>query len=371
MTRQTQPPTFGCRLITMMAGSSLILSLLGGFIGSRLDRPEAMTSPVGGGQSVTVQESSATIEAVKLVAPAVVSIITESQAQTLFGPVSQPGGGTGFIITNDGLIATNRHVVEGIGGRGLTVVTSDGTKLPATVKAVDPALDFALIKVEAKNLPVVTLGDSDALAVGQSVIAVGNALGEFQNTVTAGVISAKQRDIQAGGGSGVEPLSNLLQTDAAINPGNSGGPLVNLAGQVVGVNTAVSESAQGIGFAIPVNQVKQAIDSYTRDGKISRPSLGVRYVAIDDEVAKLYGLPVKDGALLRGGANAPAVTPGSPAAAAGLRDGDIIIAADGQTLDADTTLGETIAAKRPGETIELRYRRGSEESTVTVTLGTR
>jgi serine protease Do len=182
------------------------------------------------------------------------------------------------------------------------VVTSDGTKYPAVLKAVDPLLDFALIKVEAKNLSVATLGDSEALEIGQSVIAVGNALGEFQNTVTTGVISAKGRDIQAGGAAnGTEALSNLLQTDTAINPGNSGGPLVNLAGQVIGVNTAVSESAQGIGFAIPINQVKQAIDSYTRDGKIVRPSLGVRYVTIDDEVAQLYNLPVKAGALLPAG----------------------------------------------------------------------
>jgi serine protease Do len=346
------------------------MGLVGGFIGSRINGRDSATTTIPGGQTVNVQESSATIEAAKKVSPAVVSITTEGQTQTLFGTQATTGGGTGFIITNDGLIATNRHVVEAA-QKGLTVVTADGTSYQATVAAVDPTLDFALIKVDAKNLPVVTLGDSDALEVGQNVIAVGNALGQFQNTVTTGVISAKERDIQAGAGNSTEALANLLQTDAAINPGNSGGPLVNLAGQVVGVNTAVSESAQGIGFAIPINQARQAIDSYTSGGKIIRASLGVRYVPVTKEVAQLYKLPVDTGALLRGSQAAPAVIAGSPAATAGLKEGDIILSFDGKKLDANTTLGELIATKRPGDLVELKYRRGNDEQTTTVTLSAR
>ncbi|MEI6040589.1 MAG: trypsin-like peptidase domain-containing protein, partial [Candidatus Berkelbacteria bacterium] len=222
---------------------------------------------------LVLEESSKVIDAAKKVTPAVVSISTSKNVQNLFGQVGlEQGGGTGFIITNDGLIVTNKHVAQA--GDNLKVLTADGKNYDAKVVALDPTNDLAILKIEATGLPVVEMSDSDSIQIGQWVIAIGNALGELQNTVTVGVISARERQLTAGAGASAEQLSNLFQTDAAINSGNSGGPLVNLAGQVVGINTAVAGNAQGIGFAIPVNQVKQAIDSYKKTGKIIKPMLG-------------------------------------------------------------------------------------------------
>lgn len=372
MANPAQPPSFGCAFLVVAVLASFLFGLGGAVLGNKVFEPKAQRGATNGGQTIAVQESSAQIEAAKKVSPAVVSLTTASEVNTFLGPIEQKGGGTGFIITNDGLIATNKHVVQSARS-GLTVVTNDGKTYAAEVKSLDPTLDFALIKVDAKNLPVVSLGDSNSLQVGQQVIAVGNALGEFQNTVTAGVISAKERSIQAGGteGAATDQLENLLQTDAAINPGNSGGPLVNLAGQVVGVNTAVAGGAQGIGFAIPVNQVKAAIESYQQKGKISRASLGVRFVTVTKEVASLNKLPVDTGALVTGGRGAPAVLPGSPAAAAGIREGDIIVAVDATRLDANNTLSEIISEKAPGSSVELTYLRDGQEQKVRVTLGER
>lgn len=321
-------------------------------------------------EKLKLEESSAFIDAAGKVTPAVVSITTTSSAVNFFGQTfQQQAAGTGFIITNDGLILTNKHVAQS--GDRLTVVTTAGKTYDAKVAALDPNNDLAILKIDANGLPVVDLGDSNDLQVGQWVVAVGNALGQLQNTVTVGVISARERQLTAGSSDGAsqEQLSNLLQTDAAINSGNSGGPLVNLAGQVVGINTAVASGAQGIGFAIPVDQAKSAIDSYKSSGKIVEAYLGVRYVMITQDIAQNNNLPVTTGALLMGGQGQDAVVLGSPAAKAGLKENDIITQINGDKVDSSHSLGSLINRYHPSDQIEIKYLRDKKESTIKVKLG--
>lgn len=324
-------------------------------------------------ERVVIEESSAIIDAVKKVEPSVVSVKTEQDVQNIFGFVQTvEGGGTGFILTEDGLIATNKHVVSNPGTK-YTVVTSDGKSYPADIKAVDPSNDFAVLKIDAKGLTSVELGDSDDLQVGQWVVAIGNALAEFKNTVTVGVVSAKERKVtaatQLGGAS--EDLEGLLQTDAAINPGNSGGPLVNLKGQVVGINTAVAGDAQNIGFAIPINAAKQAIDSVRKVGKIVRPILGIRYVAVTKEMAKQNNMAVDHGALVIRGDNASqlAVIPGGPADKAGIQEGDVIIEVNGEPVDDDHSLPSRLRSYRPDDTVTLKVLRKGDPKNFQVKLG--
>jgi len=319
-------------------------------------------------EKLILEESSAFIEVTKKVSPAVVSISASKNVEDFFGQVVQEqGGGTGFIITNDGLILTNKHVAQA--GDSLQVIMSDGKKFDAKTVAVDPTNDLAILKIEASGLPAVELGDSDDLQIGQFVLAVGNALGELQNTVTLGVISAKERQLTAGGGSQTEQLNNLLQTDAAINPGNSGGPLVNLKGQVIGINTAIAGNAQNIGFAIPINQVKAAIESYKKTGKIIKPALGVRYVALTKEIAKRLELTVETGALIISRAGQPAVVAQSAADKAGLKANDIIMQINNTKIDENHTLSGIISQFLPGEEVEIKYIRDKKENTLKLKLG--
>ncbi|MCL5407496.1 MAG: trypsin-like peptidase domain-containing protein [Patescibacteria group bacterium] len=319
-------------------------------------------------EKLRLDESSAIIDATKKVAPAVVSITTTTNARDIFGQVTQQqGGGTGFIITNDGLILTNKHVAQA--GESLAVLTADAKTYDAKVVALDPTNDLAILKIEASGLPVVDLGDSDDLQVGQWVVAIGNALGQLQNTVTAGVISARERQLTAGSSNDQEQLNNLLQTDAAINPGNSGGPLVNLAGQVIGINTAIAGNAQSIGFAIPINQAKGALESYKKTGKIVKPQIGVRYVTLNKEIAKSNNLSIDYGALITGGANSPAVVAGSPADVAGLKANDIILEINGERIDESHPLGGVIQKYQVGDEIEIKFLRDKKEQTVKLKLG--
>lgn len=316
-------------------------------------------------EKIVIEESSSIIDTVKKVGPSVVSIITTSQILDFWGITNQKGGGTGFIITSDGLILTNRHVVEN--AKELTVVTRDGKDYKGKIVALDPFQDLAIISIPANNLPVVELGDSDKLEVGQHVVAIGNALGEFQNTVTSGVISAVNRTVIAEG----ERLEGLIQTDAAINPGNSGGPLCNLKGQVIGINTAMAGGAENIGFAIPINIAKYAIESVKRTGKIERPYIGIRYVIITKEIATVNRLPVDYGVLISRGRDfrEPAVVPGSPAAKAGLQEGDIITALNEERIDENKSLISIIQRYKPGDTVELTILRANKELKVKITLG--
>ena len=280
------------------------------------------------------------------------------------------GGGSGFLVSPDGMIVTNRHVVDQ-DDVDYTVFTNDGTKYEAKVVARDPANDLAIIRVPGNNLPFLEFADSDHLKVGQTVIAIGNALAEFRNTVSVGVISGLSRSILAGDSRGQpEQLDEVIQTDAAINPGNSGGPLLNLDGKVVGVNVAVAQGTENIGFALPINLVKGVVDSVEKTGKIVRPFLGVRYVAVTPAIQKQNSLPVDYGVLvLRGGTQTElAVVPGSPADKAGLEEGDIILEINGVKLDENVSLANQIRKKAVGDTVELKILHKGAERTVTVVL---
>lgn len=372
-----KPFKISCGLIIILLVSSLIFGFLGGVISvySLLDTAGLKESKLGldvGKKIYQVTEESGVINAAKKVSPSVVSITAISTIEDIFGrDTTQQSLGSGFIITSDGLILTNKHVVSNTAAE-YTVFTSDGKGYKAKVKAKDPFNDLAIIKIEASNLTAVELGDSDDLQIGQRVIAIGNALG-FQNTVTTGVISAKERTIQAGDTSGGSQtrLEGLLQTDAAINQGNSGGPLVNLDGQVIGINTAVAEKsmAEGIGFVIPINVVKSAIESYKKKGRIVRPLIGVRYVSLTKEIAEQYDLSVENGALVYSGeAGEPAVLPGSPADEAGIKEGDIIVAINGEKIDENHSLSRLIQQYHPEDEIEIIYLRDGDENKVKLTL---
>jgi S1-C subfamily serine protease len=282
----------------------------------------------------------------------------------------QVAAGSGFAISSDGLILTNKHVVN-IDGASYTVITSDGKKYPAQVLAKDPLQDLAVVKIDALNLPALTVGDSSNLQIGQTVIAIGNALGQFSNSVSKGVISGLSRSITASEGGGQsEKLEEVIQTDAAINPGNSGGPLLNLSGQVIGVNTAIAQDAQNIGFAIPINQAKKDIAQVKATGKISYPFLGVRYVIVTDEIKQKNNLTVNYGALVsRGsGTNEVAVTSGSPAAKAGIKEGDIILEINGQKITQDNDVAKIIQLLNVGDSVALKVLSGGQEKTVGVVL---
>ncbi|OGI86051.1 hypothetical protein A3A01_01520 [Candidatus Nomurabacteria bacterium RIFCSPLOWO2_01_FULL_39_17] len=280
------------------------------------------------------------------------------------------GGGSGFFVSADGLIVTNKHVVDQKSAE-YTVFTNNGKKHDAKVVARDPVLDIALIKIEGLGFPYLSLGNSDTLQIGQSVIAIGNALGEYRNTVSVGVVSGLARSITAGDNSGnVEVLDHVIQTDAAINPGNSGGPLLDLSGRVIGVNVAIAQGSQNVGFALPINNVRGAIESVKSTGKIIRPYLGIRYVTINTEIKDKNNLTVDYGVLVKTGINAnePAVIPGSPADKAGIVENDIILEIDGAKLDDKTSLASVIRQKSIGQTIKLKVLHRGEEKNVFVVL---
>ncbi|MBI4714122.1 trypsin-like peptidase domain-containing protein [Candidatus Uhrbacteria bacterium] len=280
------------------------------------------------------------------------------------------GGGSGFFISSDGYVATNAHVVNDEEAQ-YTIFTNDGTKYEAKVVAIDDVLDIALLKIEAKDLAFLEYGDSDKLRLGQAVIAIGNALGEFRNTVSTGVVSGLARSIVAGSNAGTtETLENVIQTDAAINPGNSGGPLLDLSGKVIGVNVAVASNSENIGFALPSNAVKNSLDSMKQFGKVIRPYLGVRYVQINEAIQKRNNLTVDYGALVVRGEQKTdlAVIPGSPADKAGLEEYDIILGIDGVKIDDKHSLSSLIREKKVGDTIKLKILHDGEEKSVEVKL---
>lgn len=271
--------------------------------------------------------------------------------------------GTGFVISADGMILTNKHVICDDSAQ-YSVVFSDGSVHDATVLGSDPLTDLAILKIDATGLTPLDLGDSSILAQGESVLAIGNALGEYQNTVTKGIVSGLDRDL---GGN----YTGLIQTDAAINEGNSGGPLLNLAGQVIGINTAIRRDgqAEGLGFAIPINEAKADIESMKTQGRIIRAALGVRYQPITPELAQLNSFPYEYGAYISGnGADTVGVIPGSAADKAGLKDGDIILEVNGVKVDDTHPLASTIKSFGIGEVITLKIYQDGAEKDVTVTL---
>ena len=280
------------------------------------------------------------------------------------------GGGSGFFVNSEGLIVTNRHVVNDKNAE-YTVLTNDGKKHDAKVVARDTVLDVALIKIDGSGYSALSLGDSDKLELGQSVIAIGNALGEFRNSVSVGVISGLARSITAGDGQGQsEALDHVIQTDAAINPGNSGGPLLDIFGNVVGVNVAVAQGSENIGFSLPINSIKSVINSVEKTGKIVRPYLGVRYITITQDIKDKNNLSVDYGVLVKQGATTSdlAVIPGGPADKAGIVENDIILEIDGKKLDDKTSLATIIRENNVGDVITLKILHKGEEKVVKVTL---
>lgn len=285
------------------------------------------------------------------------------------------GGGSGFLVSANGLIVTNKHVVADKEAE-YTVYLNDGKKYTAKVLARDPVLDIAVIKIDpplGKELPFLEFGDSDTLQVGQSVVAIGNALGEFRNTVSVGVVSGLSRSLTAGdqatGKS--ETLDHVIQTDAAINPGNSGGPLLGLSGKVIGVNVAVAQGSQSIGFALPANSIKSVVQSVKETGKIVRPYVGIRYTEITSEIKDKNNLSVDYGVLVQRGTGKGdlAVVPGSPADKAGIVENDIVTEVDGVKLEGDNSnLAGMIRQKNVGDVVVLHVLSKGKEKDVQVTL---
>ena len=321
------------------------------------------------GNKVVTQEEEDIANVVSKVSPSVVSILTKSQSISRLGDTtSEDGAGTGIIVGKDGYILTNKHVIDG--ASTVQVVTSDGTAYDnVKVLGSDPLNDVAYLKIpNVSNLPVAELGDSTSVRVGQKVIAIGNSLGQYQNTVTSGIISGTGRPISAQAGDSVENLTDLIQTDAAINPGNSGGPLLNLQGQVIGLNTAIVEDAQGIGFSIPISATKGILKGVLKGGDVQRAYLGVSYIPITAEAAKQYNLSVKKGAYVFSGNDKTAITNGSPAEKAGIKDKDIITKVGDIEVGDRGSVASLVAEYAPGDTITLTILRDGKTLTVNVTL---
>lgn len=283
----------------------------------------------------------------------------------------QVGAGTGFIVSEDGLVLTNKHVVSDTTAE-YTIVNSDGKEYAVKVLARDPVQDLAIVKIQSsEKFKPLKLGNASDIQIGQSVIAIGNALGEFQNTVSVGVISGLGRTLVATGGAlGSETLEDTIQTDAAINKGNSGGPLLNLKGEVIGINTAVASTGQSIGFAISIDKAKKDIEQVKGIGKISYPFIGVRYVTLDDDTAKDYKTSVNYGALIiKASDGSAAVTIDSPADKAGLKEGDIILEMGGEKINKDNTIAKIISKYNPNDSVDLKVLRDGKEMNITVVLG--
>ena len=282
------------------------------------------------------------------------------------------GGGSGFIVDSSGIVLTNKHVVVDKDAE-YTVVMPDEEKYSARVVARDPINDVAILKVEGKGFPTLVLGDSTKIILGQSVVAIGNALGEFKNTVSVGIVSGLSRFITAVTDmkGHTERLRGLIQTDAAINPGNSGGPLVNLRGEVIGINSAVVFGAQNIGFAIPINKAKEDLEDVRKYGHIRKPFLGVRYLMLNKAIQKKLNLVMDHGCLVLREKQGSGVVRGSAADLAGLREGDIIIEAAGTKLDDKTTLEDVLDNTQIGDMLKIRVWRAGKEFDAEAKLGER
>ncbi len=343
-----------------------------------------------------------TIETVKKVSPAVVSVVITKLMPAVrdlplnptfkpgehfpiplpeqplgnFKPNATPqkvkvGGGSGFIVHPDGIILTNKHVVYETDA-DYTVILNDEREFPAKVLTRDPINDVAVLKIDAKNLPIVTIGNSDHIELGQTAIAIGNALGLFSNTVSKGIISGLGRKISAALGQGdmIENLRHVIQTDVAINQGNSGGPLVNLAGEVVGINTAVIFGAQNIGFALPINWAKADLEELTKYGRIVRPYIGLRYIMLNADLKEKYELPVDYGALVLKDhtPGSQAVVANSPADKAGIKENDIILEINGIKLTEKTELADVVESCKVGDSISMLVHRNETRMPLTAVL---
>lgn len=373
-------PRLGRR--TLLTGLAVLAAGFGGgWAGAALQRqaePASLSSTQR--QQIVSSESELIADIAGEVGPSVVSINVTSEVpvQGFFGPPRlqpQESAGTGFIVSASGVIVTNRHVVPA-GTTEVSVTLADGTTFDdvQVIGRTSPvsSLDIAFLKIKdaaGKKLAAARLGDSSKVEVGDRVVAIGNALGQFQNSVTSGIISGYGRDVQALDSSGeAENLTDLFQTDAAINEGNSGGPLVNMSGEVIGINTAVAGGAQNIGFAIPVNDIKGLVAGVLESGELRQPYLGVRYISLNDAAAGSFDLEVKRGAYLAPGGADPSVLPDSPAAKAGLAEGDIITKVNGIELDENTSLGNALGRFQVDDRVTLTVIRDGKTIRLQITL---
>lgn len=395
---------------SLPAAGSRITSALGAWsmqlrqeLGGLLAQAPTDQRPTGGETIRVVGEESQVIDVVKRAAPAVVSIVAAADVPNIercyrtpigfeddfFGDIDfripgfcqrgttrqRVGAGSGFLVSADGYILTNKHVIDN-DRADYTVILNDaahkGEKVTARVVAKDPGNDIAVLKIERTGLPFLQFGDSSQLQVGATAIAIGYALGEFDNTVSKGVISGLSRSIRADDASSgqSEQLEDIIQTDAAINPGNSGGPLLDIAGNVIGMNVAMA-SAQSIGFAIPANEVRAIFTQVQQTGTIERPYLGIRYRLLSPEAKEAEELPVDYGAQLTGGSGEPAVLPDSPAAKAGLKAGDIILSVDSKKITTEQDLASLVAKTRVGQQLSLTVLREGKQITIAITVGKR
>jgi serine protease Do len=376
---------------------SFLFGIIGGGVGyyfmSLRSNEEAVVENNSTGQVKMVEEESAYIDVVEKTDNAVVSIVVTADVPVFeeyyYNPFGgdfgfsipgrrqvgseeqQIGAGSGFIVTSDGYIVTNKHVVSDAEA-GYTVIFNDGEKIEAKVIDRDQVNDIAILKIDKKDLNYINMGNSDNIKVGQRVVAIGYALGEFSNTVSAGIISGLARTITAGSqyGGETEQLTDVIQTDASINPGNSGGPLLDLNGNAIGVNVAVAASAENIGFAIPINYVNRIVDSVKTNGKIIRPYIGVRYAAITQSIKENNNLKYDYGVIIVKGRTEDelAVIPGSPADKAGLKENDIILEINGIKLDSKTSLQNEIQKYNIGDKITLKVDSKGDVKDIEITL---
>jgi len=355
-------------LALLAAGTSAVFSVLAY---QKANTPLTFLNSSTDGNSANFAEGSIA-DIVDRVSKSVVSIVTSVKGTSYYGQnYTSSAAGTGIIVSSDGYILTNKHVTNG--ASSISVVLDDGTIYKdVEVAATDPLNDVAFLKIkDVSGLTAAKLGDSKTIQAGQQVVAIGNALGLYQNTVTSGVISGTGRSITASDttGSMVEKLNDLIQTDAAINSGNSGGPLINAAGEVIGVNSANSVSAENVGFAIPIAAVKGMLSQLIEKGEASRAYLGVYTTDITADLAKSYNLPVSAGAYLyASGGNYSSIIANSPAAKAGLKDKDIITAVNGVKIGQAGSLSTLIGEYKPGDTVQLTVIRDGAEIAVNVTL---
>ncbi len=389
----------------------ILVAVLSGFSGAWLEEhtlsqsQAVLNGSLSNQKQIITSDSQLISEIAKTVGPSVVSIndtINSSGSSTtnanslnnfgLFGFV-QPqtttqAAGTGIILTSSGLVITNRHVVP-VGTTNISITLSNGhtfKNVSVVGRSNNPSLDIAFLKINNLNgqkLTPAVLGNSSAMQVGDPVVAIGNALGQFQNTVTSGIISGYGRNIVASSSSGSglnlfgnstsnsENLSDLFQTDAAINEGNSGGPLVNLNGQVIGINVAIAGNAQNIGFSIPINDLKGIINQILTTGKFSLPYLGIRYIPLTPSIANQYNLSVSNGAFIApvNSTTSPSIVPNSPAQKAGLEPGDVITAINSMPINQENSLDSLLYQYSPGTSVKLSVLRNNKYLTITVVLG--
>jgi S1-C subfamily serine protease len=328
-----------------------------------------LASEAGGDRSlqpITIDESSAVIQAAADVSPAVVRITASGATDGILGDIPATGVGSGVVFDTNGWILTNRHVVEG--SDALTIEFKDGRELDGQVYGIDTLTDLAIVKVDASGLASAPIGDSSELKVGQLVVAIGSPLGTYSFSVTSGIVSATGRTIRTN--EGVQ-LTNLIQTDAAINPGNSGGPLVDATGSVIGVNTAVATDASGIGVASPLAIARPLLEQAVAGEELARPYIGIRFLMITPGLADDESLSVDDGALVTSGDGSDAIVPDGPADRAGLRQDDIIVSVGGEPIDAEHPLDAVLSQFAPERTITIEVLRDGDLVRLEITLGTR